>query len=114
MAYRLQGIIIPNPKRLTRNIVEIAVEHLLMFGKTTKRTTKRKEQFVLEYQYLTQPQMNSIMALFDLNQVLKFSVDEGNLPIAETDVLMDVSALQFPPSGELYRENMQLILTEVV
>lgn len=112
--YTLQGTTLPNPKRFTRNIIEKGVEHLLMFGKTTKRVENRKEQFVLEYQYLTQPQINSILSLFELGTVLSFTIDEENLSVPETLVLMDVTGLEYPPSGELWREHMVITLTEVI
>lgn len=114
MAYQLGSITLPKPKKFTRNFVELAVEHLIMFGRTTKRTTNRKEQFVLEYQYLTREQVNSILSQYQLNTFLPFTVDEDNLTIAQTDVLMDLSPREYPASGEQYRENLQIILTEII
>jgi hypothetical protein len=111
--YQLGNVILPNPKKFTRNIIESAIEHLLLLGKTTKRTTNRKEQFVLEYQYLTPTQMNSILSQYELDQVLTFTVNETNLSIPATDVLMDISGLEYPQTAGLYRENMIITLTEV-
>ena len=114
MAYVLQGNSLPTPKRFTRNIVEKAVEHLIINGVTKKRITNRKEQFILEYQYLTPAQINAILALYNLEQSLTFSVSETNLVIDSTKVLMDISPRDYPMSGTLYLENMQVILTEII
>ena len=113
MPYTLGGLVLPKPKNFVRELVEQSVEHLLMFGKTTKKTQSRKERFILQYVYLTQAQINSILSQYELDTVLQFTVDEGNLSILQTDVLMDVSGLDFPASGKLWLENAKIILTEV-
>jgi len=112
--YQLGTIILPNPKKFTRNIIEDAVENLRASGRTTKKYQNRKEQYVLEYQYLTQAQVGQIMSLYEQMTSLSFVVTETNLPIAATDVLMDVSNRSLPDSGELYLENMTITLTEVI
>ena len=114
MSYILGSLTLPNPKKFTRKIIETAVENLLMFGKTTKRVVNRKEQYILEYIHLTQAQINAILAIYDLEQVVSFTVNETNLSIGPTDVLIDISGLEYPPSAEQYRENMTIILTEVL
>lgn len=114
MAYTLGGVELPKPKRFTRNIVEKAVEHLIMFAKTTKKVENRKEQFILEYQFLTQAQVNEILSLYNRQTSLIFTVNETNLSISDTEVLMDIQAREYPPSGEQYRENLQIILTEIL
>lgn len=113
MTYMLDDLVLPNPKKFVRKIIETGVEHLIYGNLTTKKVQNRKEQFILTYQYLTQAQINSILAKYVLEIVLPFSVTDTNLSIAETDVLMDVSGLEFPPSAEEYRENITITLTEV-
>ena len=111
--YILGSLTLPKPKKFTRNIIETAVEHLLMFGKTTKRLVNRKEQFILEYQYLTVAQVNALLSLYDLDTVLTFTITETNLSIGPTDVLMDISPREYPQSGDQVRENIVITLTEV-
>ena len=111
--YQLGGITLPNPKKFTRIFIELGVEHLLMFGKTTKRIENRKEQFILEYQYLSQADINAILSQYELEVPLDFVVTETNLSIASTSVLMDVSGFEFPQTGEEYREHMVITLTEI-
>ena len=114
MPYTLGDITLPKPKNFVRDIIEQSVEHLLMFGKTVKRTQSRKERFVLQYIYLTPAQINSIISQYELDMPLSFTVNEGNLNIATTQVLMDVQGLDYPPSGKLWLQNIKIILTEVV
>ena len=112
--YTLGNIILPYPKRFTREFIETGAENLLMEGKTTKRVENRKEVFILEYQHLTSAEVNSILSEYELDRVRTFIVTETNLSIAATDVLINVKGREYPPSGVLYRENLILILTEVI
>ncbi len=113
MAYTLGNITLPNPKKLTREFIETGAENLLMEGKTTKRVENRKERFILEYQHLTPAQVNSILSEYQLLLVRSFTINETNLSIGPTDVLIDIQNREYPASGKLYRENLTLILTEV-
>jgi glutamyl-tRNA reductase len=114
MSYTLGAITLPKPKKLTRTFIETSVEHLLLFGRTTKRTQNRKEQFTLEYQYLSIAQVNAILSQYELNTPLIFSINENNLTIPETEVLMDMSSRSYPKTGVEYREHLKIILMEVL
>lgn len=114
MSYILGGVTIPNPKKITKNVIENAVENIVMFNRTTKNVRNRKYQYVLEYQYLTQDQVSSLISLYNLVQVLSFQVTEANLPIGPVNVLMDVSNMDYPPTAQAYRENLVVTLTQVV
>lgn len=111
--YTLGTIILPNPKKFERRIIEKSVENLLMFGRSTKKLQHRKEQFVLTYQFLSQEQVSTILSQYELNTVLPFTVTDTEVDIAETNVLMDISNREYPPSGNEYRENLTIVLTEV-
>lgn len=113
MPYTLGAITLPKPKSFVRDIIEKGVENLLMFGRTTKRTENRKERFTLQYIYLTPAQIDSIVSQYNLDTPLMFTVDEDNLSIPATEVLMDITGLNFPPSGEAWLENIKIVLTEV-
>lgn len=84
-----------------------------MFGKTTKKVQNRKERYILDYTFLTQAQVNSILSQFELGSALTFQCTDTNMPIGPTTVLMDIQGRDYPPSGEELREDMQIILTEV-
>lgn len=113
MAYLLGNITLPNPKSFSRSFVETAYENLTAEGKTTKKVVNRKERFTLVFQNLTQAQVNAILAEYQLEQVRSFTVTEANLSIGPTDVLVDISTRNYPLTGRQYREDFNLILTEV-
>jgi len=114
MSYVLGNVTLPKPKKFTREFIEMGIENLIIEGKTTKRIENRKERFFLEYLNLTTAQVNSILSEYDLEAVRTFTVDETNLSIGPTDVLIEISGRTYPPSGLLYRENIILVLTEVI
>lgn len=114
MSYLLGGITLPAPRKLSRQIIESAVEHIIITGKTTKRITRRKERYVLQYQNLTQAEVASILSEYALKSVRTFTVSESNLSIGPVDVLIDITNRSYPPSGENYLENLNVILSEVL
>lgn len=114
MSYTLGGLTLPQPKKLTRSIIEDATENTRIYGATTKNYRNIKEQFILEYYYLSFATINSILSLYELGQALDFTVDEGGLEIATTKVLMDVSNVNYPEAGETWREDFVITLTEVI
>ncbi len=111
--YQLGSVVLPAPKRMTKETMETSVEHLLLFGKTTKHTKHRKYRYVLEYALLPVMTVNSILSEYEINASRIFTVTEDNLSIGPSDVLVDVDSRDYPPSGVAYVENMRLILTEV-
>lgn len=113
MPYTLGGLTLPNPKKFTRNFVETGAENLLMEGKTTKRVENRKERFILEYQNLTSAEVNSILSIYELGEVVTFTVDETNLTIGPTDVLMDIGGREYITEGKTYKESFNIILSEI-
>ena len=113
MAYIIGNVTLPNPKKLTREFVETSASNLLIEGKTTKRVENRKERFTLEFEHLTSAQVNSILSEYQLGTVRSFTVNETSLSIGPTDVLIDIENREYPLSGDLYRENLDLVLTEV-
>jgi hypothetical protein len=113
MPYILGSIILPQPKSFTREFIETSSENLLMEGKTTKRVENRKERFTLVFQNLTQAEANSILSEYELFMVRTFTVTEANLSLGPTDVLVDIQNREYPASGKEYRENFNLVLTEV-
>ena len=113
MSYLLGSITLLNPKRFSREFVETGVQNSLLDNISTKRTENRKERYILEYEHLTPAEVNSILSIFELNSVVNFTADDTNLNISVTPVLIDITNRKYPLSGELYRENLTLVLTEV-
>lgn len=110
----LGNITLLNPKRVSREFIETGAQNALIDNISTKRTENRKERYILEYEYLTPSEVNSILSEFELNSVRSFTADDTNLNIGPTPVLIDITNRKYLPSGDLYRENLTLVLTEVV
>lgn len=113
MSYNLGDIELPRPDRFVRETVETSTYNITLDGTHKKDITNRKERYVLEYSDLTQAQVNSILSEYNLEQVRDFSVSETNLTIAATSVHIDIDRRAYERKGSEYRENLNLVLTEV-
>ena len=113
MSFLLGDKTLPNPKSFTRGFIETSAQNRTIGGKEIKRTENRKERFTLVFQELTRAQANSILSEYRLGVVRSFQVTETNLAIAATDVLVNISSREYQP-GRDYRENLSLILTEIL
>ncbi len=113
MAYILNDLTLPNPKRFTRKFIEAGTENITVGGKTTKRIQNRKEQFILEFRDLTLPKADGILSIYLLDKVVTFSNTDPSLLISDTDVLVDVNDRTYNKAGDSYRKDFDLILTEV-
>ena len=114
MSYILDGLTLPRPVGFTRKQVETGITHNLLDGTTKRDVTNRKEQYILEFQRLTQAEVTSIVAKYNLQTTLNFSVTETNLTISSTECHVDISDRQYNTGGNEYREDIVLVLTEVV
>ena len=113
MAYLLGGTVIPNPKKYTHNFVETVAQNELIFGKTKKRYQLRKRQHVLEYQNLTQLQVNTIVSLYTPGTPISFEVTEQGLMVSERLCFMDITDRKFVETGVHWRENLKIGLMEI-
>ena len=113
MSFQLGNITLLNPKRFSREFIETGTSNFLIENITTRKMENRKERFILEYQHLTPAEVNSILSEFELNSVRNFTANDTNLSISATPVLIDITNRSYPKSGDLYRENLTLVLTEV-
>ena len=85
----------------------------MLSGETKKDITNRKERYVLRFQYLTPSEVNSILSEYNLETTRNFEVTETNLTINSTPVHIEMQRREYASGGE-YRENLTLILTEVI
>lgn len=113
MSYLINGTILPNPKKFTHNFIETAAQNELIFGKTTKRLQLRKRQYVLEFQYLTIAQTQTLEALYTPNTPVNFQVTEQNLQLGPITCFMDIMDRQFIDTGANWRENLKIGLMEI-
>ncbi len=114
MGYILGALTLLQPKSFRREFIETSASNLSILGKTTRRVENRKERFTLTYQNLTTAEANSILAEYDLDEARLFESTETDLTIAATLVLIDVKTRNYPPTGKAYRQDLILILTEVI
>lgn len=114
MSYILDGLTLPQPKGFTRKQIETGKTLQLLDGTTKKDITNRKEQYVLLFQKLTQAEIALILTKYNLLTTLSFQVTETNLTIAATTVHMELLSRKYLTKGNEYREDITLILTEVV
>lgn len=114
MSWILGSITLPRPVKFERRTIETGVEHITLDGTTKKDISNRKEQFILTFQYLTQAEVSNILGEYNLQAVRDFSVSDGSLTITTTSVHIDLKSREYPASGSEFREDLELILTEVV
>jgi hypothetical protein len=113
MSFTLGSLTLPFPKSLTRGFIETGAENTNIEGKTTKRKENRKEVFELVFQNLETDDADSILSEHDLEEVRTFTVNETNLSIGPTDVLVNIINREYVRSGGEYRQNLTLVLKEV-
>ena len=113
MAYHLGNTTLPTPVSFTREFIETSASNNLLDGTTKKDITNRKERFILKFSSLTQAEVSAILAEYELLSTKNFWVDETNLTINSTPVHIDIGGREYL-KGSDYRENLEMVLTEVV
>lgn len=116
MSYTLGNITLPTPKpeNFSRAQVEKSKTIVTLDGSTKKDYTNRKEQFIIAYEKLTQAEVTSILSEYNLQITRDFAVSETNLTITATAVHIELFNREYNTGGDEYREDLTLILTEVV
>lgn len=107
------AITLPNPQGYSRKELEKAVYHEMINGASKKDISNRKAQFVLNYFRRTQAEIASIMALYNQGVTAIFEVSDGELSIGPTEVHIDIDNRNYNTKGSEFREDFNLILTEV-
>ena len=113
MGWILGSTTLPSTKNFKRRFVEKSVYHEMINGTSKKDIGNRKEQFVIGYTRLDQATVASILAEYELRQTLSFSIDDGSLQVAATDVHVDISTRDYNTKGSEFREDVVMTLTEV-
>lgn len=113
MAYVLGSTTLPNPKKMQRRILEQSTFHEAINGASKKDISSRKEQFILQFTRLSQATVASILAEFNLFQSLDFSISDGELEVTATPVHVDIPGRDYNTKGSEYREDVEIVLTEV-
>lgn len=114
MAYTLGSITLPRPKSFRRETIEQSSTIRTLNNATKKDITGRKEQYILTFTKLSQALINSILGEYNLQTTRTFEVNETNLTIAATTVHIYLPDRQYNTPGNEYREDITLILEEVI
>lgn len=114
MAYLLGGNTLPNPVGFRRETIEQSTTNQLLNGTTKKDIINRKEKYTLNFKNLTQAQAAVILSEYDLQTVRNFEVTENNLIINATSVHIDIDRREYNNKGNDYREDLTVVLTEVI
>lgn len=113
MSYYLGNITLPRPKNFKKEIVEKSAKIVTLNNTTKKDIAGRKYRYILEFRFLTQDQINSILTEYDLMTTRDFRVDETNNTVASTPVHIEMAVREYNTPGTEYREDIVLILEEV-
>ena len=111
MSYLLGAITLPNPTNFTRKQIEVGASNTSLTGRTSKDIFHRKEQFVLEFEWISSADVTNIIGEYDLQTCRNFQVTETNLTIAATLVHIEIDERAYH-KGPDYYENFVLTLTE--
>lgn len=114
MSYILGSITLPTPSTFNRVPLDRQTINLLFNGTTRRNIVNKKEQFTLQFMHLTQTEVQQILSEFNQNAVRDFQVTEENLEIGPTPVHIDLDTREYANKGPSYREDLTLILTEVI
>lgn len=114
MAWLLGSITLPNPSAFARDVIERSQKIITLNNTTKKDITGRKEVYTLGFQMLTQSEVNSILSEYDLQTTRNFQVTETNLTIASTPVHIEIQRRGYNTPGDQYREDVTLVLEEVI
>jgi len=112
--YVLGSLTLPRPNSFERRYIEKSSTVVTLNNTTKRDITGRKEQFILGFRMLSQTEINAIIAEYEMNTSRNFSVSETNLTISSTPVHIEIDRRQYATAGPSYREDVTLILTEVV
>jgi hypothetical protein len=113
MAWTLGSTTLPEPKSFQRKFVDKSVFHEMVNGSSKRDLTSSKEQFMLTFTKLTQAIVASVLAAKSAHQSLLFEVTDGDLSIASRSVHVDIPDRNYNTKGSEFREDIQLILTDV-
>jgi hypothetical protein len=116
MSFKLGTTTLPTPRpgEFTMQEIETGGSITVLNGTLKKDIINRKFRYTFNYKLLSQTQVANILAEYDAQTTKTFSVSETNLTIGATTVHVEVTNREFNTQGNDYREDLTLILTEVV
>lgn len=111
--YILNASNLPDPQGFKREPIFIGSAVTMLDGSTKRDVVRRKWKYTLIFEKLTQAEVTDIINLYNLNSQLTFQCTDANNSITAVPVLMDIGTREYNTAGGDYREDIQVILTEV-
>lgn len=109
----LNGITLPRPKRFIREHVFIKSDIKTISGRSTRDISSRKEKYYLGWDVLSANELDVLLGILEENSAVEFSVNDGNLQIAATQVFPFIKAITYQTPGTDYIAEVELELIEV-
>lgn len=113
MSYILDGTTLPNPKSFKRGFIPVSQDCKTIDGRQGRDFKIVKERFVLGFDNLTSTEITAILTIVEKNVAVTFSVNEKDLTINQTDVLVNVTSINYVTPGSIYLSEMEIELVEV-
>lgn len=113
MSYLLNGVEISRPRSFSRHALLISTDGSMLDGTTKRDITGRKESFSLEWVNMSKTEFDALLAIVELNTAVSFSVLDGSLEIAETQVIPKLGQVEYSTPGSDYRSRVSIDLIEV-
>lgn len=112
--YRLGTVVLPRPDFFSREYVYLKTDMKTLNGKTARDYSYQKEKYLIGWDLLKSEQAEQILTIVNTNQVVAFSISDGNLSIASVNVHTYIGSKQYVVVGSDYRVSLMLELIEEV
>lgn len=110
--YILDYKILPKPDGFERSFINIKRDYQSIDGKTSRDIEGMKERFILRWKTLSKSEADSILSTVEKNEAVDFLVNEDNLTINVTRVMVRINSKEYSILGNDYLVSLVLELTE--
>lgn len=113
MIITLNGTNLPRIKEINRDTIWQKQDRVMINGKLTRDYTSKKEVFTLFWEMLTETEINTILAIIDLNTPVEFYYSDNDYEITTTLVHVSLSDIEYTILGGDYLGRIEVQLLEV-
>lgn len=103
---------IPRPKGFTREKIQVKKDFRTISGRTVRDITATKEKFILDYEIMSQSEIQALYSIVELNAPVSFFIDDGNLQIGERTVIPTITTRLYETPGGDYIEGVSIELVD--
>ena len=111
--YEINNVIVPRPVLFQREYLHAKKDVISIEGKGGRDLSGLKEKFLIGWEYLTEAELNKLLAIVEENAAVTFVVNDGNLVINETSVMVFIKSVDYEVLGNSYLASTTLELVEV-